>query len=36
MGEPELVDTAKDPRLGRIFLNRTIRRWSNMRPDGNI
>ncbi len=25
IGEPELVDTAKDPRLGRIFLNRTIR-----------
>src|ERR1700744_3008981 len=25
MGEPEMIDTAKDPRLGRIFLNRTIR-----------
>jgi len=25
IGEPEIVDTAKDPRLGRIFLNRTIR-----------
>jgi serine protein kinase len=25
IGEPEMVDTAKDPRLGRIFLNRTIR-----------
>ena len=25
IGEPEVVDTAKDPRLGRIFLNRTIR-----------
>src|SRR5512136_2245833 len=25
IGEPQLVDTAKDPRLGRIFLNRTIR-----------
>src|ERR1700727_442256 len=25
IGEPETVDTAKDPRLGRIFLNRTIR-----------
>jgi serine protein kinase len=25
IGEPELVDTAKDPRLGRIFMNRTIR-----------
>jgi serine protein kinase len=27
IGEPEFVDTAKDPRLGRIFLNRTIRRY---------
>ncbi len=27
IGEPELVDTAKDARLGRIFLNRTIRRY---------
>ena len=25
IGEPELVDTSRDPRLGRIFLNRTIR-----------
>ncbi len=25
IGEPEMVDTAKDTRLGRIFLNRTIR-----------
>ncbi len=25
IGEPEVVDTAKDVRLGRIFLNRTIR-----------
>jgi serine protein kinase len=25
IGEPETVDTARDPRLGRIFLNRTIR-----------
>src|SRR6056297_1328020 len=25
IGEPEMVDTAKDPRLGRIFMNRTIR-----------
>ena len=24
IGEPELVDTAKDPRLGRIFMNRTL------------
>src|SRR5690349_14520833 len=25
IGEPEMVDTSKDTRLGRIFLNRTIR-----------
>lgn len=25
IGEPELVDTSKDPRLSRIFLNRTVR-----------
>jgi serine protein kinase len=25
IGEPQIVDTAKDQRLGRIFLNRTIR-----------
>ena len=25
IGEPEMVDTAKDGRLGRIFMNRTIR-----------
>jgi serine protein kinase len=27
IGEPEIIDTAKDPRLGRIFLNRTIRAY---------
>src|SRR6186713_317918 len=27
IGEPQTIDTAKDPRLGRIFLNRTIRRY---------
>src|SRR5688500_16062162 len=27
IGEPELIDTARDTRLGRIFLNRTIRRY---------
>jgi serine protein kinase len=27
MGEPQFVDTAKDSRLGRIFLNRTIRTY---------
>src|ERR1700743_784225 len=27
IGEPELVDTAQDSRLGRIFFNRTIRRY---------
>jgi len=25
IGEPELVDTSKDPRLSRIFLNRTLK-----------
>jgi serine protein kinase len=25
IGEPQLVDTSRDPRLGRIFMNRTIR-----------
>src|SRR3954451_21890278 len=25
IGEPQLVDTAKDARLGRIFMNRTMR-----------
>jgi len=27
IGEPEIVDTSTDPRLGRIFLNRTIKRY---------
>jgi serine protein kinase len=25
--EPQMIDTAKDPRLGRIFLNQTIRAY---------
>lgn len=25
IGEPEIVDTAKDPRLARVFMNRTVR-----------
>ena len=25
IGEPQMIDTARDPRLGRIFLNRTLR-----------
>src|SRR6202140_4467107 len=25
IGDPEMVDTSKDPRLGRIFMNRTMR-----------
>ena len=25
IGESQLIDTAKDPRLGRIFMNRTIK-----------
>ena len=27
IGDPEMVDTAKDARLGRIFMNRTIRSY---------
>ena len=27
IGEPELIDTSKDPRLSRIFLNRTIKQY---------
>jgi serine protein kinase len=27
IGEPELIDTHRDPRLSRIFLNRTIKRY---------
>src|SRR5215468_11808042 len=27
IGEPEVVDTAKDARLGRIFMNRSIKRY---------
>jgi serine protein kinase len=27
IGEPQVIDTAKDPRLGRIFMNRTIRSY---------
>ncbi|MEM9013941.1 MAG: PrkA family serine protein kinase [Pseudomonadota bacterium] len=27
IGEPEMLDTSRDPRLSRIFFNRTIRRY---------
>ncbi len=27
IGEPEVIDTAQDPRLSRIFFNRTIKRY---------
>ena len=27
IGEPQLVDTSQDPRLGRIFMNRSIKRY---------
>ncbi|MEL7030029.1 MAG: PrkA family serine protein kinase, partial [Pseudomonadota bacterium] len=27
IGEPEMIDTSKDPRLSRIFFNRTIKRY---------
>jgi serine protein kinase len=29
IGEPELVDTSTDPRLGRIFMNRSIKRYAS-------
>lgn len=29
IGEPEIIDTSKDQRLGRIFMNRTIRRYQS-------
>ncbi|MEO1252662.1 MAG: PrkA family serine protein kinase [Pseudomonadota bacterium] len=28
IGEPEMIDTSKDPRLSRIFFNRTIRQYA--------
>jgi serine protein kinase len=28
IGEPDIIDTSKDPRLGRIFMNRTIRTYA--------
>ena len=27
IGEPEVIDTSADPRLGRIFMNRSIKRY---------
>ena len=27
IGDPEIVDTSQDPRLGRIFMNRSIKRY---------
>ena len=29
IGDPEIVDTSQDPRLGRIFMNRSIKRYSS-------
>jgi serine protein kinase len=29
IGEPQLVDTSRDPRLSRIFFNRTIKRYAS-------
>ncbi|MGE3866284.1 MAG: PrkA family serine protein kinase, partial [Hyphomonadaceae bacterium] len=29
IGEPEMVDTSKDSRLGRIFMNRTVRLYKS-------
>jgi serine protein kinase len=31
IGEPELVDTARDPRLSRIFSNKVIKRYSTFK-----
>ncbi len=31
IGEPEIFDTSTDPRLGRIFLNRSIKRYPNFK-----
>jgi serine protein kinase len=31
IGEPELIDTSNDSRLGRIFLNRTIKRYPSFK-----
>jgi serine protein kinase len=28
IGEPEMIDTSKDPRLSRIFFNRTVRHYT--------
>ena len=30
IGDPELIDTSSDPRLGRIFMNRTIKKYPTM------
>src|SRR5579875_2091391 len=30
IGEPQIIDTSKDTRLGRIFLNRTIKIYPTM------
>ena len=29
IGEPEVINTASDPRLGRIFMNRSIKRYAS-------
>jgi serine protein kinase len=29
IGEPEIIDTSRDPRLGRIFMNRSIRAYKS-------
>ncbi len=31
IGEPEYYDTSKDPRLSRVFFNRTIKRYSSFK-----
>lgn len=29
IGEPEVIETAKDPKLGRIFMNQTIKTYKS-------
>ncbi|MEM6851704.1 MAG: PrkA family serine protein kinase, partial [Pseudomonadota bacterium] len=31
IGEPEMIDTSQDPRLSRIFFNRTIKRYPSFK-----
>jgi serine protein kinase len=33
IGEPEIIDTSKDPRLSRIFNNRVIKQYRSIKND---